>query len=236
VGGLGFAPSANIGYDVAMFEAVHGTAPDIAGAGVANPTATILSGVMLLRHIAQFDAAQALEQALFRTLEDGVLTRDVAGPTGVGTHEFVEAIAARMGTPSTLPSRKHEEIKMKVLSASDVNSHPGSRTKVGVDVFIETGDSPQAVAEKLQRLTAGTPYALKMVSNRGTQVWPATGATPSCVDHYRCRFLIADQTTWHPESALDLLARVGRVYRWMHVEKLEHIDGENGFTKAQGEN
>ena len=236
VGGLGFAPSANIGYEVAMFEAVHGTAPDIAGAGVANPTATILSGVMLLRHIAQFDAAQALEQALFRTLEDGVLTRDVAGATGVGTLEFVDAIATRIGTPSTLPSRRHEEIKLKVISASEVDSRPGSRTKIGVDVFIETSDSPQSVGEKLQRLTTGTPYALKMVSNRGTQVWPATGATPSCVDHYRCRFTIENSSIWNPESVLDLLGRIGRTYRWMHVEKLEQIDGENGFTKAQGEN
>lgn len=236
VGGLGFAPSANIGYDVAMFEAVHGTAPDIAGAGVANPTATVLSGVMLLRHIAQFQAAESLEQALFRTLEDGILTRDVAGSQGVGTQEFVDAITARIGLASSLPSRKHEEMKLKVVSPPDVEAHPGSRTKVGFDVFVETTDSPELLGAKLQRLTPNSPYSLKMISNRGTQVWPATGASPSCVDHFRCRFTIVEPSAWHPDSVLDMLARIGKVYRWMHVEKLEELDGENAFTKAQGEN
>ena len=84
VGGLGFAPSANLGYDVAMFEAVHGTAPDIAGHDKANPTAMILSAVMLLRHLSEFTAAQQLEQALFVTLEQGVRTADVHGPSVSG--------------------------------------------------------------------------------------------------------------------------------------------------------
>jgi isocitrate dehydrogenase len=236
VGGLGFAPSANIGYEVAMFEAVHGTAPDIAGTGVANPTAMVLSGVMLLRHIAQFEAAERLEQALFCTLEDGIHTRDIAGAGGVGTQEFVEAVTARLGKVSATPSREHQEMKLTPIGIGDVDTAPGSRIKVGVDIFLESHETPDVLAERLQRLLPGTPYTLKMISNRGTQVWPATGTTPTCVDHYRCRFLIADQTTWHPESALDLLTRIGRVYRWMHVEKLEDLDGAPAYTKAQGEN
>jgi isocitrate dehydrogenase len=236
VGGLGFAPSANIGYEVAMFEPVHGTAPDIAGTGVANPTAMVLSAVMMLRHIAQFEAAHTLEQSLFRTLEDGILTQDIARSTGVGTQAFTEAIQARMGQASSTPSRDHDEVKLVPVSVHDVDSDPGARTKVGVDIFIETGDAARTIGERLQRLSVGTPYSLKMISNRGTQVWPATGASPTCVDHYRCRFTIADSSIWSPDSVLDLLARIGQVYRWMHVEKLEQLDGQNGFTKAQGEN
>src|SRR6476661_5139932 len=79
VGGLGFAPSANIGNEVAIFEAVHGSAPKYAGKNVINPTAMILSSVLMLRSLGLFDEAAAIEHAIFVTLESGVLTGDVLG-------------------------------------------------------------------------------------------------------------------------------------------------------------
>lgn len=236
VGGLGFAPSANLGYEVAMFEPVHGSAPDIAGANKANPTAMILSAVMLLRQIGQFAPARLLEQALFRTLEEGVHTADITTSEGVSTDAFARAIQERIGSHSTFPSRIQERLQLEEITLKDSDYHPGSRKKLGVDIFIESADSPALVGEKLLKMTEGTPYKLKMISNRGTQVWPSTGAVPSCVDHYRCRFTIQDFAIWTPESVLDILGRIGRVYRWMHVEKLEQLDGKDGFTKAQGEN
>src|SRR5438270_1024367 len=81
VGGLGFAPSANLGSDVAIFEAVHGSAPKYAGKNSINPTAMIGAAVMMLRHLALFDEAAAIENALLCTLEQGTLTRDVVGDT-----------------------------------------------------------------------------------------------------------------------------------------------------------
>ena len=75
-----------------------------------------------------------------------------------------------------------------------------------------------------------------MVSNRGTQVWPEPGTLPTCVDHYRCRFVFDETSRWSDDVVVDLLARVGSVYRWMHVEKLEEHDGASTFTRAQGEN
>src|SRR5919202_3235852 len=76
VGGLGFAPSANIGDFIAIFEAVHGTAPDIAGKGIANPTALLLSGLALLRHAGLMENAAVIENALLYTLEQGIHTGD----------------------------------------------------------------------------------------------------------------------------------------------------------------
>jgi isocitrate dehydrogenase len=236
VGGLGFAPSANLGTEVAIFEAVHGSAPKYAGKDVANPTAVVLSAVMMLRHLGQFDAATTLEQAVFATLEDGIHTQDVKVGEPVGTRAYTEAIIERMGRTSSTPSRTYQRLKMPDISREEVRSEPGSRRKVGVDVFIETADGPEQIGEKLQRLAAGTPYRLKMVSNRGTVVWPSTGGSTSCVDHFRCRFVIEDRSTWHSDSVLDLLARVGTTYRWMHVEKLEDLDGAPAYTRAQGEN
>ncbi len=236
VGGLGFAPSANLGTEVAIFEAVHGSAPKYAGKDVANPTAVTLSAAMMLRHLGQFDAADTLEQAIFRTLEDGIHTQDVKVGTPVGTAAFVDAVEARIGQRSSLPTRPYQPLVLPAITREETRSQPGSRTKVGVDVFIESESTPERIAERLQAIVKGTPYALKMISNRGTVVWPATGGSTGCIDHFRCRFVIDDSASWNPESVLTLLQRVGREFRWMHVEKLEVIDGDPGFTRAQGEN
>lgn len=95
VGGLGVTPSANVGDGLAVFEAVHGSAPDIAGKGVANPTALILSGVLMLRYLGEKDAADRVEGAIRAVLTAGkALTGDLGG--SAGTKEFTEAILAQL--------------------------------------------------------------------------------------------------------------------------------------------
>jgi isocitrate dehydrogenase (NAD+) len=95
VGGLGLVPGANLGSDTAIFEAVHGTAPDIAGQDKANPTALLMSAILMLRHLS-FDAlADRVEKALFATLAAGIRTPDLAGGTA-GTKAFAKAVAARL--------------------------------------------------------------------------------------------------------------------------------------------
>lgn len=236
VGGLGFAPSANIGTSVAMFEAVHGSAPALAGKDAANPTALALAAVMMLRHLEQFEPAERMEQAILATLEDGIHTADV--PTGepVGTRQFTEAVIEHMGKSSSIPSRSHRALQVPLITREDARTSPGSRIKIGADIFIESTDSPERVADRLQALTIGTPYTLKMISNRGTAVWPRTGGNTECIDHFRCRFVITDQAQWSQASLVGLLNRISSIYRWMHVEKLEVIDDVEGFTRAQGEN
>jgi isocitrate/isopropylmalate dehydrogenase len=94
IGGLGVAPSANIGEKVAVFEPVHGSAPDIAGQGVANPIGAILSAAMLLDHIGQSAAAQRVRQAVSATIEQGVLPRDLGGMAT--TSEVTRAIITNL--------------------------------------------------------------------------------------------------------------------------------------------
>ncbi|HYE97243.1 MAG TPA: isocitrate/isopropylmalate family dehydrogenase [Rubricoccaceae bacterium] len=95
VGGLGVTGAANIGEDCAIFEAVHGSAPDIAGKGLANPTALIRSGEMMLRHLGEHAAADAVAGALLDVYTEGThLTADLGGTTS--THDFGEAVAARV--------------------------------------------------------------------------------------------------------------------------------------------
>jgi isocitrate dehydrogenase (NAD+) len=96
VGGLGMAPAGNIGKDAAIFEAVHGSAPDIAGKGIANPIALLLSAAMMLDHVGHPDKARRIREALDHTLvTDNVRTGDLGGKAN--TKEFTKAIISRLG-------------------------------------------------------------------------------------------------------------------------------------------
>jgi isocitrate dehydrogenase (NAD+) len=98
VGGLGLVPGANLGADAAIFEAVHGSAPDIAGKDIANPTALLQSGVLMLHHIDEADAANRLQAAIETVYTEGkTLTRDVGG--SAGTNAFADAIIAALEAP-----------------------------------------------------------------------------------------------------------------------------------------
>jgi isocitrate dehydrogenase (NAD+) len=95
VGGLGLAPGANIGKDAAIFEAVHGTAPDIAGKGIANPGALLLAACMMLDHIGDNARAQRIRDAMYATLREGTTVTGDLGGTAT-TAEFANAIIARL--------------------------------------------------------------------------------------------------------------------------------------------
>jgi len=95
IGGLGLTPSGNIGDECSIFEAVHGSAPDIAGKGLANPTALLLSSMMMLQHMGLNKHADSISKAIFDTLAEGkVLTGDLGGKSK--THEYAEAIISRL--------------------------------------------------------------------------------------------------------------------------------------------
>jgi isocitrate dehydrogenase (NAD+) len=99
VGGLGVAPGANIGNDAAVFEAVHGSAPKYAGMNKANPTALMLSGVLMLRHLGEQAAAERVEDALRAVIAEGTqVTYDLGGDAG--TSDFADAIIERLGSPA----------------------------------------------------------------------------------------------------------------------------------------
>jgi isocitrate dehydrogenase (NAD+) len=97
VGGLGVVPSANIGDECAMFEAVHGTAPDIAGKGFANPTALLMSSILMLDHLGEHTAAERIQNALEKVYREAKhTTRDVGGKAG--TEEFADAVIAALNS------------------------------------------------------------------------------------------------------------------------------------------
>jgi isocitrate dehydrogenase len=239
IGGLGFAPSANVGNEVAIFEAVHGSAPKYAGKNVINPTAVILSAVLMLRYLGLFDEAAAVEHAVFVTLESGVLTGDVLGyDRGTSTTDYTEAIIGNLGKRTE--NYTVREVKPLVLPKLDTDPDyvkPASRAVVGLDVFVESPLSASELGASLMELTHDTRLSLKMISSRGTKVFPPTGALTETGDHFRCRFIIKENPGDLPDEDVNqLLARISRRHRWMHIEKLQEFDGELGFTRDQGEN
>lgn len=240
VGGLGFAPSANIGTDTALFEAVHGSAPDIAGRDVANPTAIMLSCVLLLRHIGQADAARAMEDAVLVTLEDRrFLTGDIAREhAAVGTSRFTDAVVENIGRAPVMETQQRTTAPFLPPAPGwrPSTPPPEQRRVIGVDVFLESEADAPTVGGASEACLEGLPMRLKMVSNRGTQIYPGEPTAASTVDVWRARFMLTtDAGDLDDATILDLLARLGRRMPWVHVEKLQEFDGVPAFTKAQGE-
>jgi len=235
-GGLGFAPSANIGNDVSIFEAVHGSAPDIAGKNKANPTALVLSAAMMLRHIEEGKAANDVEQAVLVTLESGLRTSDMIGAEKpASTTEFTRAVISNLGKTSKLsPPKKYTKVELPPPQLG-VNVVPAaSRKLAGLDVYIESDLEAKTLATDLEKIAASSPLVLQMITNRGAMVFPGNGHRVSLVDHYRCRFVQRDGAAKIGDAEiLSLLGAVGARHRWMHIEKLQDFDGEPAYSKSQ---
>lgn len=239
IGGLGYAPSANIGNECAIFEAVHGSAPKYAGKNVINPSAVILSAVLMLRSLNLFEEAAAIEHAIFVTLESGILTGDVVGyDRGTPTTEYTDAIIGNLGRRTeTWAIREVQPLKLPELDPRADYVRPKTRAVVGLDVFVESPLSASELGASLMEITHDTKLSLKMISSRGTKVFPPTGALTETGDHFRCRFITKENPGDLPdEDVHELLQRLSSRVRWMHTEKLQEFDGELGFTRDQGEN
>jgi isocitrate dehydrogenase len=246
VGGLGFAPSANIGNQISIFEAVHGTAPDIAGKGIANPCSLILSTLMLLRHVGLVGSAARIENALLASLEQGVRTGDFGDRSrpALGTMDFVRAVAQRLGQRPTAiePVREGEDrlvAKPPVRPSRPAVLHTMkvSQTKVvGADLYLDSDQPADALAPALESLAAGTPFRLTLISNRGTQVWPTGSVYTECVDYWRARFeLRPDAGHADGSHVVSLLSSVSARYTVCSHELLRTFDGKPGYSLAQGQ-
>jgi len=237
-GSIGLAGSANIGEHCAMFEAIHGSAPRLAGQNAANPSGLILAGVMMLVHIGQTQAAQQVHNAWLRTLEDGIHTKDIYNPListrEVGTSEFAEAVLERLGElPQQFPVVDYSASKGALNLPKTIRRTPSKRETVGTDVFVYWTDSADDLAEKIKAVDAG-PLELKMITNRGTKVWPNGLPETFCTDHWRCRFMAAGPVEHHHlTSLLTKLVSVG--LEFIKVENLCTFDGEPGFSLGQGQ-
>jgi isocitrate dehydrogenase len=241
-GSVGLAASANIGAHGAMFEAIHGCAPDIAGKNIANPSGLLLSAVMLLAHIGQGEVAARIHNAWLCTLEEGIHTADVytggLSTQKVGTQEFAEAVIARLGqTPQNLPAVSYEEGGEPLAAVSSVTRRaPAKKELVGVDVFLHWyGGTPDQLGELL---TVANTEAMQlvMITNRGVKVFPNGLPETFCTDHWRCRFMAPEGKTLTHQDMLFLLQRITDTgLDFIKCENLCYFDGEPGFSLGQGQ-
>ncbi|MDZ7704857.1 MAG: NADP-dependent isocitrate dehydrogenase [Trueperaceae bacterium] len=239
-GSVGLAGSANIGTDIAMFEAIHGSAPDIAGQGIANPSGMLLAAVQMLVHLGHGDVAETINNAWLKTLEDGIHTgdiyRDELSQERVGTDGFADAVIARLGkTPEVLEPVHYTSAKITV----DLPVHdPEPKELVGVDVFIDWSDAerdPNVIGNGLEAAAATAGWSLQMITNRGIKVYPEGLPETFKTDHWRCRF----ET---PDDVVDF-GRVLELYHAIHdagfeiikTEQLYRIGGQPAYSLGQGQ-
>lgn len=243
VGGLGFAPSANIGDYISIFEAVHGTAPDIAGKGIANPTALLLSGLSLLRHVGLTENAAIIENALLYTLEQGVRTGDFGDRSkpALNTVQFADAIIANFGKQPTVGAKPvmANQIETAAICHLDRNAMMVSKEVeeekiVGVDFFIESIEQPENIAQKCLH-HGGTKFRLINISNRGTQVWPTGSKYTNLVNQYNLRFESLNDSALTQQDIIGLYVSLSADYKVCSLEVLNMWGGKKAYSLAQGQ-
>lgn len=243
VGGLGFAPSANVGDHISIFEAVHGTAPDIAGKNIANPTALLLSGISMLMHVGLTENAGIIENALLYTLESGVHTGDFGDKSkaSVNTTAFADAIISNFGKQPAhnpkpvFPNKPGTPTPFKLQQNAMMESvEIGNEDIVGVDLFIESNEQPQAIATKCER-HGGVKFKLVNISNRGTQVWPTGSVYTNLVNLYNVRFESLDGLPLTQQDILGLYISLSGNFKICSSELLNKWGDKKGYSLAQGQ-
>ncbi len=240
-GSVGLGGSSNIGADFGMFEAIHGSAPDIAGRGIANPSGLLLGAVMMLTHIGQNDVAEKVHNAWLKTIEDGIHTGDIyrlgRSASKVGTADFAKAVIERMGAR---PEKLHP-VSYAGAAAGGMKMPPlkprVAQTKMlaGVDIFVNwEGGNGNDLAALIQPMMVDG-LTLQSIDNRGTRVWPDGLPETFCTDHWRLRMKAADGTSpTHAHIIAQLNALCAGGVDFIKVEHLYDFDGQPGYSAAQG--
>ncbi|RYE06454.1 MAG: NADP-dependent isocitrate dehydrogenase [Rickettsiaceae bacterium] len=242
-GSVGLAGSANIGQEYALFEAVHGSAPDIAKQNIANPSGLINAAVMMLVHIGQGNTASILENAWKKTIEDGIHTADIydekTSSKKVGTEQFANEVIQRLG-------QKPEQLIIANYASDDnakldyhhyIIDKKEVKTLVGVDIFIDLNvSSAHDIAAKIEALNL-SDLRLKTISSMGLKLWPREDRFDLVSDHWCCRFVAKnDQDIVRHDTIAKLLQLLATAnIDFIKLENLFEFDGVRGYSLAQGE-
>ncbi len=243
-GSVGLAGSANIGKHIAMFEAIHGSAPDIANQNKANPSGLLHGAIMMLVHIGQSNIAELIHNAWLRTIEDGIHTNDIfkerTSKQVVGTIEFAQAVSQRIGqSPETLKKAVYAQLNETISTEYKpmIDETSIRKETVGVDIFLEwRGGSPDDLGAILQTAN-DDEVQLQMITNRGVKVFPGGMSETFCTDHWRCRFMgnETDGALGTPQI-VNLLNRITALgLEFIKLETLCTFDGELGYSLGQGQ-
>lgn len=239
-GSVGIAGSANLGEQCAMFEAIHGSAPKIAGLNKANPSGLLLAAVQMLIHIDQPAVAEKIHNAWLATLEEGLHTADIyhadISKRELGTKEFTEEVIRHLGKKpvhlkavSYANARKPIEIKVK-------ETPKAQKATVGVDIFLHWKEgSPNALGKAIEPI-GSEALQLNMITNRGIKVYPDGLPETFCTDHWRCRFTTDNFKPTNYQEILALMERMTEQgFDIVKTENLCTFDGKPAFSLGQGQ-
>eukprot|EP01138_Halocafeteria_seosinensis_P007287 gb/GECG01007450.1/.p1 GENE.gb/GECG01007450.1/~~gb/GECG01007450.1/.p1 ORF type:complete len:476 (+),score=51.06 gb/GECG01007450.1/:1-1428(+) len=252
-GSVGLAGSANIGKEYAMFEAIHGSAPAIAGKDMANPSGLLSAAVSMLVHVGEAEVADRTRNAWLRTIEDGIHTADIhqegISKKLAGCKEFTQAIIDRMGKfPRHFPPAHYTQTGDRRIQVREYTPKQTPRDLVGMDVFVYFDERNAETLGK--RIEAALPdqLQLKMITNRGTKVYPNAVEGIFCTDHWRCRIVSKDarvfeegeKTAGYPKVNYDGFLKLmqnlhGNGIEVIKTENLYYIDNNRAFSLGQGE-
>jgi len=242
-GSVGLCGSANLGENFAMFEAIHGSAPDIAGKGIANPSGLLLGAVQMLVYLGLGETATKVHNAWLKTLEDGIHTGDLfregKSSKRLGTDEFADAVIERLGQrPTSLTAVEYPSGQSRIQGSAS-KTERSKKELVGVDVFLDwdkEGRNPNTLGDQLREFKAG-PFELRLISNRGVKVYPEGHSETFCTDHWRCRWVSPKmEEAGKYQSVLELMSALDRAgFDVIKTENLYRFDGKLGFSLSQGE-
>lgn len=240
-GSVGLSGSANIGHGRAMFEAIHGSAPDIAGKDIANPCGLLHGAILMLDYLGLSPYAKKIEAAALKTLEEGIHTADLyqEGITKktVGTKEFTQEVIARLGQEPTKIKVRERNVKPIEIEIDETKTV--SKSLQGVDLFIDWNKdnrNPEILANNLNKASENITLKLKLITNRGVLVYPGGIPETFKTDHWRCRFVPKNGENITNKDIVALLDSVEKAnLDVIKTENLYNFDSERGYSLAQGE-
>jgi len=257
-GSVGLAGSANIGNDYAMFEAIHGSAPDIAGKDIANPTGLLQAAVMMLIHVGQPQVAAKIRNAVYKTIEDGIHTADIYNEKNskkkVGTKEFTQAVIANLGQePKQLPKLeiKNQEVAVKKNSPLTASHLPlAKKSLIGFDLFIDWQNDFDSLLAQLKNMES-EQLEIKMISAKGLLLWPLTDKhmMPNYAKGLTVLRFVGKGITGKSSAEIidvnksisqqDIITMLGEMnakkFDFVKYEGLYLFDGKPGYSSGQGE-
>ena len=239
-GSVGLAGSANIGEECAMFEAIHGSAPLIAGQNIANPSGLLQGAIMMLNHIGETAVAENIQNAWLKTIEDGIHTSDIfkegTSKKRVGTKEFAKAVIANLGLKPGLLNVVTYANSTSLHLPSYKRKPAAKKELLGVDLFVHWRGSHADELATFMHSMATSDLQLSMITNRGIKVYPDGFKETFCTDHWRCRFMSCDGQQISNGAIIELMsAALAIQIDIIKTENLYAFDGVKAYSLGQGQ-
>jgi isocitrate dehydrogenase len=242
-GSVGLAGSMNLGEGCAMFEAVHGSAPDITGKGIANPSGLLNGAILMLGHIGQGDVGARIGNALLATLENGQHTSDIAADKlkALSTMEFAKAVVKNLGKmPGKLQPFEGARAAVMLPKATETTVSTRTKRLTGVDVFVESAKADAQVLGKHLESCGTVELPLASLSSRGLLMYNPKNPLQkpeieAATDLWMARFMGDEGALTHRDIAKILHNIQLMGLDWVKVENLYTFDHASGYAQLAGD-